>query len=237
MKNLLLISSSYAGDGGYLEHCQDALKNFYSVPAAKHVLFVPYANAYNWRQCANESIAQFKKLGINAKSILDYPDPRAALDDPSLAGIFIAGGNTFKLLASLYDYDFVAPIQRAAKNGLPYAATSAGAVVACPGIYTTNDMPMVEPKTFAALNLVPFQINPHFVPGELIANHHGETREQRIRQFHTERATPVVGLRESSWLEIHSDSNVLGGEDGATLFEAGQEPQVLARGPITMPSS
>jgi hypothetical protein len=28
-----------------------------------------------------------------------------------------------------------------------------------------------------------------------MANHRGETREERIRQFHTEHEEPVIGLR------------------------------------------
>lgn len=235
--NLLLVSSSYTGDGDYLDHCWNALNNFYSTKDDKHVLFIPYANAYDWQGFVCERLPYFGRHGIRAKSILDYDEPRAALDDKNLAGIFMAGGNTFKLLKYLYDYELINPVRQQVNEGLPYAGASAGAVVACPGIYTTNDMPMVDPKSLEALNLIPFQINPHFVPGELVANHHGETREQRIQQFHTEHKMPVIGLREGGWLEIHGSSLRLCGKDAAVLFEADREPEVIPLGLVTEPAA
>lgn len=231
--NLLLISSSYAGNGDYLDHCWDNLKNFYDTSGNKHVLFIPYANTYDWQGFAYECMPYFEKHGIKTKSILDYDQPRSALDDANLGGIFVAGGNTFKLLKYLHDYGLIVPIRQRINDGLPYAGASAGTVVTCPGIYTTNDMPMVEPKAFEAFNFIPFQINPHFVPGELITNHHGETREQRIQQFHTEHKMPVIGLREGSWLEIHDNSIELCGKDSAVLFEAGKTPEEIAPGIIS----
>jgi dipeptidase E len=230
--NLLLISSSYAGDADYLEHCWNALRNFYGAMDGKYVLFIPYANAYDWPGFAHECMPHFEAHGIKVKSILDYDNPQTALDDENLGGIFMAGGNTFKLLKYLYDYELIEPIRQRVNNGLPYAGVSAGAIVACPGIYTTNDMPMVEPASLTALNLIPFQVNPHFIPGELIHDHHGETREQRIRQFHTEHKTPAIGLRESSWLEVHNSSLELCGESPAELFKAGKKSETLVPGVI-----
>ena len=228
--NLLLISSSCVGEGDYLAHCWDILKSFYGAAGNEHVLFIPYANAYDWRWFAGECMPYFEEHGIKVKSILDYDDPKTAVDDKNLAGVFMAGGNTFKLLKYLYDYELIAPIQQCVAKGLPYAGASAGAIMACPGIYTTNDMPMIEPKSFKALDLIPFQINPHFVSGELITNHHGETREQRIRQFHAEYKMPVIGLRENSWLEIHGNSILLGGTESGVLFEANEESTSLNPG-------
>jgi dipeptidase E len=233
--NLLLISHAYAGDRGYFDHCWEAFKNLYGVTNGKHVLFIPYANAYNWEGFAHERMPHFEAHGIKMKSILAYEDPRAAVADDNLAGIFMAGGNTFKLLKYLYDYELIEPIQQRVNTGLPYAGVSAGAVVACPGIYTTNDMPIVNPKTLKSFNFIPFQINAHFIPGALMANHRGETREERIRQFHTEHEEPVIGLRESNWLEIHDNSLELCGEDSAELFGPGKEHEALIPGVITEP--
>jgi dipeptidase E len=233
--NLLLISSSYVEDGDYLEHCWEVLENFYKAANGGHILFIPYANAYDWPGFAQECMPYFEKHDIKVKSILDYDVPRSALDDQNLAGIFMAGGNTFKLIKYLYEYELIEPLRQRVEEGLPYAGTSAGAVVACPGIYTTNDMPMVEPEAFDALNFVPFQINPHFVGGELIPDYHGETREQRIRQFHTGYKMPVVGLKEGGWLEVHEGSLELGGKDVAVLFEAGKDSETLAPGIVAKP--
>ena len=89
--------------------------------------------------------------------------------------------------------------------GTPYIGWSAGANVACPTIKTTNDMPVVEPDSFTAFNLIPFQINPHFTDVNL-PGHAGETREQRIEEFIE--ANPgiyVAGLREGTMLMREND--------------------------------
>jgi dipeptidase E len=111
-----------------------------------------------------------------------------------------------------------------------YSGASAGSNLACPTIKTTNDMPIVQPPSFDALSLVSFQINPHYldpVPG---STHMGETRETRIREFHEENETTVVGLREGAILRVEGDSVLLEGLAGARVFRRGQEPVEVSPG-------
>ena len=138
--------------------------------------------------------------------------------------LFIGGGNTFRLLKSLYDFDLIVPIRRRVFAGMPFIGSSAGSNVSCPTIRTTKDMPIVEPPSLDALGLVPFQISPHYLDPDPGSTHMGETQEQRILQFLEESATPVVGLREGSMLRVEEGSIHLGGVTGARIFRRGREP-------------
>ncbi len=113
---------------------------------------------------------------------------------------------------------------------MPYMGTSAGSNIACLSIRTTNDMPIVEPPTFEALGLVPFQLNPHYVDPDSSSVHMGETRETRIREFHEMNDPVVVGLREGAMLRIRGPHMMLLGEAGARLFEKGKTPTDVAPG-------
>jgi dipeptidase E len=181
-------------------------------------------------QFSQLAIDTFAKLGIKCRSISEFENPLEAVRADDVQGIFIGGGNTFNLLKLLYDHKLIGGIRERVQQGLPYMGSSAGTVVACPGIYTTNDMPIVEPKSLTALGLVPFQINPHFVPGSLLPGHNGETREERIRQFHRVSQVPVVGVTEGSWIEVRGTSYVVQGGDEAILFRPSQDATKISSG-------
>lgn len=225
MKKLLLISNSISQNCGFLDHCEDVIKSFLS--NIKTILYVPYAMK-NIGYYATSAKARFKKMGIILSSIHEFHDPFNPIQGAQ--AIFVGGGNTFRLLKNLYDRDLLDEIRRRVMNGMPYIGVSAGSNLACPTIKTTNDMPIVETHTLSALNLILFQINPHFIDGTLIPNHKGETREQRIKEFHEENDTPVVGLREGSWLLIENDNIELGGLTGAKVFLKGKKPKDFSPG-------
>jgi dipeptidase E len=161
-------------------------------------------------------------LGLELDSLHAAEDPRRAVEHAE--AIFCGGGNTFRLLNTLYREGLVEPIRRRALDGMPYTGASAGSNVACLTIRTTNDMPIVQPPTFNALALVPFQINPHYLDPDPGTTHMGETRETRIREFHEEHATPVIGLREGAMLRVDGDTVELRGRAGARIFRRGREP-------------
>jgi len=138
--------------------------------------------------------------------------------------VFVGGGNTFRLLKTLYERDLLAPIRDRVRAGLPYLGSSAGTVIAAPTIKTTNDMPIVEPPSFAALGLVKFQMNPHYLDPDPLSTHKGETREERIREFLEENDVPVVGLREGSILRVEDGTTTLLGTKTARIFRRGEEP-------------
>jgi len=224
---LLLISNSTLYGGGYLDHCAGAIGSFLA-PAVTRVLFVPYAQ-FDRAGYAARARARFEMMGIALDSAHDAPGgPVRAVERAD--AIFVGGGNTFRLIDALWRQALVEPIRARVRAGAPYLGSSAGSNVACPSIRTTNDMPIVQPPSFEALGLVPFNINPHYQDPMPASMHMGETREQRIAEFHEENVVPVVGLREGAWLLVDGSTVTLQGSKGARLFRRGQAPAELAVG-------
>jgi dipeptidase E len=193
----------------------------------ERLLFVPYALADH-----DGHVRVFTEKGLHAGYPLDgihrHADPiRAVREAPAL---FVGGGNTFRLLAELYRHGLLEPIRERVRAGVPYLGISAGCNVACPTIKTTNDMPITQPPSLAALGLVPFQVNPHYFSGatwvkgaDSFHEHYGETRDDRLREFHELNETPVVGLWEAGLLRIEGGRVRLLGAP-ARVFRKGREP-------------
>ena len=217
---ILLISNSTLHGSGYLDHAEAEIRSFLG-DDVKRVLFVPYA-LFDRDMYAESARKRFEKMGYELSSIHNAADPVQAVNDTG--AIFIGGGNTFRLLKALYDFEVLEPIRERVKNGMPYIGSSAGSNVAAPTIKTTNDMPIVQPPSFNALGLVSFQINPHYLDPDPNSKHMGETREERLLQFLEENDTPVVGLREGAMLRIEQGEVVLRGSTGARIFRKGLEP-------------
>ena len=179
MKNALLISASSYQDTGYLRHCKNWVKEFLGECGKEEILFIPYAGVRRTNDEYEQKVIDRLK-NSNIKSIHHYEDKISAIKNTR--SIAVGGGNTFMLLYTLYKLNLVKPIKEAVANGAKYFGWSAGANIAGKTMMTTNDMPIIMPKSFDSLNIFPYQINPHFISGKL-AGHNGESREERLEEF------------------------------------------------------
>ena len=179
MKNALLISASSYQDTGYLRHCKNWVKDFLGENGKEEILFIPYAGVRRSNDEYEQKVIDRLK-NKNIKSIHHYEDKISAIKNAS--SIAVGGGNTFMLLYTLYKLNLIDPIKEAVTNGAKYFGWSAGANIAGKTMMTTNDMPIIMPKSFDSLNIFPYQINPHFISGKL-AGHNGESREERLEEF------------------------------------------------------
>jgi dipeptidase E len=229
---LLLLSNSTNYGGTFLGHAEAMLRTFLGGDVGE-VLLVPYAAVRVSLDAFSAKVKEtFGAMGYAVKSIHSVANPRAAVEEAE--AIAVAGGNTFQLLARLYEEDLLDPIRQRVRGGAPYVGWSAGSNVACPTIKTTNDMPITEPPSFDALNLVPFQINPHFTDGS-IPNHGGETRSDRLLEFVVANpGMPVIGLREGSILQVEDGRVVLLGDKAAILFGSEHAPREVSPGPVEL---
>ena len=222
---LLLISNSTNPGEPYLDYPKNNIREFLG-PKPVTSLFIPYAAVTFSFDVYEEKVSErFREIGHNVISIHRFNDPVAAIKDAS--AIVVGGGNTWKLLKMIHDNNLIDIVRKKVLAGTPYIGWSAGSNVACPTIKTTNDMPVVEPDSFVAFNLIPFQINPHYMDANP-AGHAGETREQRIEEFIE--ANPgifVAGLREGTMLVRENEKINLSGPRNIRIFKKGFEPVEL----------
>jgi dipeptidase E len=226
-KRLLLLSngSELIGENP-TEFAHGALRDFLGV-TVRRVLFIPFAAVIRSEDEYAERVRHhFGSLGYEVESLHEAADARAAVLQAD--AIAVGGGNTFQLLRGLYKAGVVEMIRARVERGTPYVGWSAGSNVACPTIRTTNDMPIVEPPSFGALSLVPFQINPHYTDAH-IEGHMGETRDERLSEFaHANPGVRVVGIREGTMLRVEgAEIRLLGGKP-ARHFLKGEEPREIA---------
>lgn len=218
-KRLLLISNSTLHGHGYLDHVEKEILDF--VGRRITVLFIPYA-VHDRRAYTTKAQERFREMGLSLTSIHDVSNMLRAIDEADV--IFVGGGNTFRLLKGLHDHYLLDPIRRRVAAGALYIGSSAGSILACPTLKTTKDMPVVQPPSFEALGLVPFQISPHYLDPDPSSTHMGETHEERITQFLEENEETVVGLREGSFLRVQERNVVLKGPNTARIFRHGEKP-------------
>jgi dipeptidase E len=216
--NLLLISNSTNAGEEYLKYPIAEIAK--TLKGVTEVVFIPYAAVtFSYDEYEAKVQARFNEIGIKVKSIHHALNKRNFLR--SAEAIVIGGGNTFALLKRMQEEDLLDMIHRRVKGGVPYIGWSAGSNVTCPTICTTNDMPIVQPESFRAIGLVPFQINPHYLDANP-AGHAGETREQRILEYlEANRSRYVVGLREGCMLRIDDNGIELIGSRPMRIFKKG----------------
>ncbi|MBR8464258.1 dipeptidase PepE [Campylobacter sp. faydin G-24] len=203
MKQALLISASSYQDTGYLRHCKNWVKDFLADANDDEILFIPYAGVRRTNDEYEQKVIDRLK-NKNIRSIHHYDDKKAAIKNAR--SIAVGGGNTFMLLHELYKFDLIEPIKEAVANGIKYFGWSAGSNIAGKTIMTTNDMPIIMPRSFDGLNLFPFQINPHFISGKIVG-HNGESREERLEEFLIANPREIIyALPEGTALLINDDN-------------------------------
>src|SRR5205823_6386899 len=124
---LLLISSSNVHGYGYLDHPEPEMRAF--LGDARRVAFVPFA-AHDHAAYTSKVRERLGRMNLDVISIDDFERADA---------VFVGGGNTFRLLKTLYERDLIGTISERVRAGLPYLGASAGTVIAAPTIKTTND--------------------------------------------------------------------------------------------------
>jgi dipeptidase E len=225
MKNLIIASTSTLHGGDYLEYLLPTLEHHFA--NCKTIIFIPYARPGGMSHDEYTERVQlaFSKINKNIIGLHTFENPMEAIQKAE--GIFTGGGNTFLLVTQLYQNNVMDVLSKTIENGTPYLGSSAGSNITGLSMQTTNDMPIIYPPSFKTLGAIPFNLNPHYLDADLQSKHMGETRETRIKEFHAFNTTPVLGLREGSWLDVKGDKIILKGSLTARVFRQNQQPEEL----------
>jgi dipeptidase E len=225
MKNLIIASTSTLHGGEYLDYLLPTLENHFK--NCDTIIFIPYARpgGMTHDEYTERVAIAFSKINKKIRGLHTFKNPIEALENAE--GIFTGGGNTFLLVTQLYENDVMQTLSNVIESGTPYLGSSAGSNITGISMQTTNDMPIIYPPSFKTLGAIPFNLNPHYLDPNLQSKHMGETRETRIKEFHAFNTTPVLGLREGSWLDVKGEKILLKGNLTARLFRQNQVPEEI----------
>jgi dipeptidase E len=228
MKNILLASTSALLGEEYLAYLKPRIVNLFS--GVNEIIFIPFARpgGVSHNDYTKKVTDAFSDLNIRVTGLHTFEDPAKAIREAK--GFFTGGGNTFLLVKTLHDLGLMDVLKDAVETGAAYLGTSAGSNIGGLSMHTTNDMPIVFPPSFNTMGLVPFNLNPHYLDPDPNSKHNGETRETRINEFHTQHATPVVGLREGSWISVKGETITTEGLLNSRIFEQGKRAYEIAPG-------
>ncbi len=217
---MIIASTSTLYGESYLAYLLPELRKHFE--KASQLVFVPYARpgGISHEQYTDLVRQAFADFPLEVKGLHEFDSPREGIEGAD--ALFIGGGNTFVLLNKLYEESLLPTIREAVLSGTPYLGTSAGSNVTGPSIMTTNDMPIIHPPSLRALDLIPFNINPHYLDPDPDSRHQGESRATRIKEFHAFNPQTVIGLREGSWIEVHGAELRLRGPLTARVFRPGE---------------
>ena len=225
MKKLLVASSSTIHGSGFLEYLSPTLISFFE--GVSSLVFIPYArpSGISYDEYTLKVAHYFNTIGIDVTGIHEFESPIEAIEKAE--AIFTGGGNTFELVNQLYKQNLFSILSEVLNTGTPYLGTSAGSNICGISMMNTNDMPIVYPPSFLTLGIIPFNINAHYIEPIKGSKHMGETRETRIKEYHFFNQTPVLGLREGSWLEVVDESITLKGSLPGKWFEKDKKPMEI----------
>lgn len=230
MKNAIVASTSTLHGGTYLEYLLKTLSAHFR--NADEILFIPFArpSGISHDEYTTRVEKAFKSIDKKVIGLHTFKNPIEAIKNAK--AIFTGGGNTFLLVKQLYAHQIMATLREVILNGTPYLGTSAGSNICGITMQNTNDMPIVYPPSFKTLGVIPFNINAHYLDPNPSGTHMGETRETRIKEYHTQNTVPVIGLREGSWLEVKGATITLRGNLNARIFEQEKEGYEMETGSV-----
>lgn len=222
---LLLLSNSGEPLYGW---CKETIADFCDTD--KTLTFISAATVYSPTEYFKKAQESLNDVGIKLVHLDLNKNPENTLVEAK--ALLVGGGNTYHLLHKLHGKKLLESLRKKVLSGTPFVGLSAGANIAGKSILTTNDWNVIRSNVFDGLNVVPFNINPHYLDPHDKQNFSAESRDDRILEYFEFNEEPVITLEEKTFLTVKDKTVIVGGLGRVKLFRKNKTQKVYTKGDL-----
>lgn len=207
----------FLSGGGSGEDSKELDKIFLEkIGKKKPVLYIPIAREPPYEPCLDWIKSNFEPLQFeNFEMIIDLSKVK---DLGKYSGIYIGGGNTYKLLTDLRLSGFLKRLKDYVDSGRIVYGGSAGAIIFGKDISTANDENQVKISDFKGLGKVgKFSIYCHYFKKD----------KKNVENYILKNKFPVIALPEKTGIIVGENQFKVIGEEPAYIFDKGTIKEVL----------
>ncbi len=155
---------------------------------AKPLVYIPNAiRSKPYQSCLKWFRSSMTPLGVVTIEMWEDLNPRHKVNN--IAGVYIGGGNTIKLLKEIRESGFENYLREAAQRGIPLYGGSAGAIILGEDIRTTT-----EAKNLTSSEAVGLKI----IKGFSIACHYKTSDEKIVQKLSKTLNRDIIAIPEKS---------------------------------------
>jgi dipeptidase E len=185
-----------------------------SVNKTRPIIYIPLAmgtQEHPYEQCLEWVSSFLRQLGITKIDMWTELEGKGFTQAREYGGMYISGGNTFKLLKHMKDTNFLDCLDKISKAGMPIYGSSAGALLFAKSIASAFSMDENDAglRDFSALDMLKgYDLMCHYKPDE----------DRAIMEFMDRHSAKVIGLPEDGGLELKGDDIEVIGPGSAYVF-------------------
>lgn len=191
------------------------------------VAYLPLATLYaeRWLEVTEEAFKGLAQLRSVNTELMSQKAIENIIREASL--VYIPGGNTFLLNHRLHASGVMPFLQKKVQAGLPLVGFSAGAILCGPNILTSKDLNAVGTSFFKGLNVLPFNISPHYP----LDGHGQSEKDEWLSDYHFFYDNPIIMMCDDAYITVEGKKTILvRGE--AYILRKDQEKERLTEGQL-----
>lgn len=203
MKNIFL-----AGGGSEKDSRKIDEKFVETIDLTKPLVYIPNAaKESKYLSCLAWFKSAMVSLGVENIEMWDSFKPRHPID--KIAGIYLGGGDTWKLLEELRKSGFAEYLIQAIEDSVPVYGGSAGAIILGKDIRTDSSLGNLSPHGVGGLDVV---------SGYSVACHYRSEHTSQISKLVEVLDCKIVAIPEKSGVYLRGESFSVFGEEPAYIF-------------------